>query len=76
MITGPRNAPIVLPVYHQGMHNILARGQSLVSLGHHVQMQVGEPIQFDDILVQFRAGTLSEAAAHGAAPSNAVPSRA
>eukprot|EP00808_Paulinella_micropora_P015722 g80381.t1 len=58
---GTGRSPIVLPVYHRGMHHVLPKGQKLPGAGHKVGILVGQPMSFDVLLEEHaRRGTAKE----------------
>ena len=73
LIADPAVTPIVVPFYHRGMQNVLGIGEyNFVSSGKRVVVDVGEPIEFDDLLEAHRAAEAAAAAAGPAAEAAAA----
>uniref|UniRef100_A0A7S0UP00 Phospholipid/glycerol acyltransferase domain-containing protein n=1 Tax=Polytomella parva TaxID=51329 RepID=A0A7S0UP00_9CHLO len=57
---GSGTAPLVVPFIHHGMDRVMPRGQLFPSVGNHVRVKVGEPIDVADILEAAKAMGWSE----------------
>lgn len=57
--------PLVVPMYHRGLHRLHAKGDALpVSAGHRIDIAVGPPIDFAPRLAAWRAGGVPERDIH------------
>jgi 1-acyl-sn-glycerol-3-phosphate acyltransferase len=57
--------PLVVPMYHRGLHRLHAKGDALpVSAGHRIDIAVGRPLDFAPRLAAWRATGLPERDIH------------
>jgi 1-acyl-sn-glycerol-3-phosphate acyltransferase len=52
-------APLIVPLVHSGMEEIMPKGVKIPRVGQKVTVLVGEPIAVDDLLALQRSGQLS-----------------
>ncbi len=61
LIAEPSITPIVVPIYHSGMNQILSRGEMIpVAFGKRLYISVGSPIDFGDVISKHRRGEISQ----------------
>ncbi len=55
LIADAQPTPVVVPIFHKGMEQIMGiGGYNPVKPGRHVSIRCGPPVQFDDLIREFR----------------------
>lgn len=59
--------PLVIPIYHMGMDNVLPNEPPyMIKTGHKVTTNYGDPIDFGEMLANLRSGKADEVEARKA----------
>lgn len=69
LVADARATPVVLPIYHRGLHRVMHKGDKLPisETGVHVDVVVGEPVAgLGDLVAGLRACGTPESEVHGA----------
>ena len=51
-------APLLVPLYHRGMENVMPNTVGVPGVGQKISVSVGAPIDVDDIVLQLQQGAL------------------
>jgi monolysocardiolipin acyltransferase len=60
LVAEVKPTPIVVPMFHHGLQNVVQRGKKGLGTGQDVKIVLGDPIDFSDILKDYDSTTMDE----------------